>query len=158
MGGRSSPRYRRAVRFTAVGAVLAGIVVVLGSNGALAATAPVAVASPVPGETERWSEKRLFKVRYESAPTPVPLLTLHTWTITVSDAAGAPVRGANVLVLGGMPAHAHGLPTAPVVSELGDGRYRVEGLKFHMPGAWVVAFRIRASAGVDAVSFALDLP
>jgi hypothetical protein len=88
----------------------------------------------------------------------VPLLTLHTWTITITDAAGQPVRDARVTVLGAMPAHAHGLPTTPVVSAVGDGRYRVEGLKFHMPGAWIVAFRIEASAGIDAVSFALDLP
>jgi hypothetical protein len=158
MGRTHAPRYRRAVRSSVVGLVLAGVLVLAGSNRAVALPTPAPAASPLPGDTERWSEKRLFEVRYESTPSPVPLLTLHTWTITITDAAGAPVRGANVLVLGGMPAHSHGLPTTPVVRELGDGRYRVEGLKFHMPGAWVVAFRIKAPGGTDSVSFALDLP
>jgi hypothetical protein len=57
-----------------------------------------------------------------------------------------------------MPAHGHGLPTVPTLRELGDGRYLVEGVKFHMPGAWVMAFRIKAGAVVDSVRFALELP
>ena len=145
---------------------LAAVVLVAATGVISAATPAVAMhpalpasrSTPIPGATTAVSEKGLFQVRYESSPTPVPLLTVHTWTITVTDAAGQPVREAAITVLGGMPAHAHGLPTTPVVSELGDGRYRVEGLKFHMPGAWVVAFRIRADGGTDAVSFALELP
>ena len=62
-----------------------------------------------------------------------------------------------ITVLGGMPAHAHGLPTVPQVKELGGGRYLIEGLKFHMPGAWVVAFRIKAGSIVDSVRFDLQL-
>ncbi|MEO7436019.1 MAG: FixH family protein [Candidatus Binatia bacterium] len=148
----------RVLAIVALGVV--GVVVGVGVEPASgrAATTPLPAETPVPGAPARWSEKHLFHVRYESTPVPVPLLAVHTWTITVTDAAEQPVRGANVTVLGGMPAHGHGLPTTPVVSELGDGRYRIEGLKVHMPGAWTVAFRIKASTGTDAVSFALDLP
>jgi hypothetical protein len=160
MGRRSSPRYRRDVPKPSRSRVFFGMLfVALGAaSGALAAPSPAARETPVPGATARWSEKHLFHVRYESTPSPVPLLAVHSWTITVVAADGHPVRGAVVTVLGGMPAHAHGLPTTPVVTELEDGRYRVDGLKFHMPGAWIVAFRIKAGAEVDAVSFALDLP
>jgi hypothetical protein len=56
-----------------------------------------------------------------------------------------------------MPAHAHGLPTTPQVKSLGGGRYLIEGLKFHMPGAWEVALRIKAGAGTDSVTFDLQL-
>lgn len=119
---------------------------------------PSPTPSPVVGATEAWSQKRLFRVNYVSSPTPVPMLALHDWTVTITDATGTPVDGARVTVLGGMPAHAHGLPTTPEVRALGSGRYLVEGLKFHMPGAWVIAFRINAAVGIDSVSFALDLP
>jgi hypothetical protein len=86
------------------------------------------------------------------------MLAVHSWTLTIVDGEEHPVDDARLIVLGGMPAHAHGLPTTPTVTSLGGGRYRVDGLKFHMPGAWVVAFRIKAKAGIDSVSFALDLP
>ncbi|SMX32714.1 hypothetical protein RUA8715_00015 [Ruegeria arenilitoris] len=35
-----------------------------------------------------------------------------------------------------MPAHQHGLNYAPEVSPLGDGKFRVDDLLFHMPGLW----------------------
>lgn len=128
----------------------------------LAATvAPTATATPDSAAidaTTRWSEHRRFRVHYETTPVPVPLLTVHQWTVTIADPDGKPVTGALLTVLGGMPAHGHGLPTVPTVRELGGGRYLVEGLKFHMPGAWVVAFRIEAGAVIDSVSFALELP
>jgi hypothetical protein len=127
----------------------------------VASSAPSPTASPDPGAidaTTRWSEHHAFRVHYDSSPTPVPILIVHQWTVTIVAADGKPTTGALVTVLGGMPAHGHGLPTVPTVRELGGGRYLVEGLKFHMPGAWVVAFRIKAGTVVDSVSFALDLP
>jgi hypothetical protein len=111
---------------------------------------------PVP-VTTRWSSKRLFQVGYISSPAPVPLLQVHSWTVTIADAAGQAVHDASITVLGGMPAHAHGLPTTPRVKSLGGGRYLIEGLKFHMPGAWEVALRIKAGAGTDSVTFDLQL-
>ena len=128
---------------------------------ALVAAAAVARAvdvAPTPGTSSAWTEKRLYRVAWASTPSPVPMLTLHAWTITITDVDEKPVDDARVTVLGGMPAHAHGLPTTPSVRPLGGGRYLVEGLKFHMPGAWVVAFRIKAAAGIDAVSFPFELP
>ena len=125
---------------------------------AVAAVVCAAEVAPSPGATSAWTEKRMYRVAWTSTPSPVPLLSLHAWTITITDAAHEPVDDARVTVLGGMPAHAHGLPTTPSVRALGGGTYLVEGLKFHMPGAWVVAFRIKAAAGIDAVSFPLELP
>ena len=119
---------------------------------------PNTVESPTaPGATARWSTKHLFEVSYLSTPSPVPLLQVHSWTVTIVDASGQPVNGATITVAGGMPAHAHGLPTTPQVRSLGAGRYLIEGLKFHMPGAWVVGLRIKAGALVDAVNFDLQL-
>jgi hypothetical protein len=146
-------------RGAVIAAVVVGALAMLRSAGANAPTPfPAASPTPIVGATEAWSQKRLFRVSYVTAPAPVPMLALHDWTITIADGAGRPVDGARITVLGGMPAHAHGLPTTPTVRGLGNGRYLVEGLEFHMPGAWIVAFRINAAAGIDAVSFALDLP
>ena len=52
-----------------------------------------------------------------------------------------------------MPAHGHGLPTAPRVTEiLGDGRYLVNAARFNMAGWWQVTFAIEGHHA-DTASF-----
>jgi hypothetical protein len=41
-----------------------------------------------------------------------------------------------------MPAHRHGMNYRARVSPRGDGRYRAEGLLFHMPGKWQFVFDV----------------
>jgi hypothetical protein len=150
-------------------AVVVSMLVVVPARGNAEDLEAGAVASPphmastsattsatMPART-RWSEKRLFEVSYVATPSPVPLLTTHAWTVTIADGEGQPVRDATVTVLGVMPEHDHGFPTTPQVKPLGDGRYLVEGIKFHMPGDWVVLFRIQAGASGDSVRFELHL-
>jgi len=104
-----------------------------------------------------WGDSHVFQARYVSTPSPVPLLALHAWTVTITDAAEAPVTGATITVLGGMPEHSHGFPTVPQVKELSGGRYLIEGLKFHMPGKWTVILRIEAGPASDSIRFELEL-
>jgi hypothetical protein len=100
------------------------------------------------------SDTGLFRVSYSSDPTSPPLNQIHTWTIHVETADGKPVEKAVITVNGGMPQHGHGLPTSPQVTEdLGNGDYRVEGMKFQMPGWWDVRFNITANGQSDNVTF-----
>lgn len=81
---------------------------------------------------------------------------LHAWVVTVTSRQGAPVEGAAITIGGGMPEHAHGLPTSPeATAYLGDGRYRIEGMKFSMSGWWQLKLGIAAPAGVDEATFNL---
>lgn len=90
--------------------------------------------------------------------SPLPLNQIHSWTIHIETADGQPVEGAEILVDGGMPQHGHGLPTQPEVTEdLGNGDYRVEGMKFQMLGFWEVKFNINADGQSDNVTFNLIL-
>ena len=43
-----------------------------------------------------------------------------------------------------MPDHKHGMNYRPTIVAAGDGRYRAEGMVFHMPGRWEVAIDVRA--------------
>ena len=53
-----------------------------------------------------------------------------------------------------MPEHGHGLPTEPeVTGELDGGRYVVEGVKFSMPGWWVINLHIHTEKERDQASF-----
>jgi len=106
--------------------------------------------------TEKESAKGLFKVSYESRTTPIPLNKIISWELEVKRTGGGKVESANITVVGDMPEHGHGFPTVPEVTEhLGDGRYLVEGLKFSMPGWWVVNFHIMDKDMMDSVSFNL---
>lgn len=41
-----------------------------------------------------------------------------------------------------MPEHRHGMNYRATVSAQGEGRYRAEGLLFHMPGRWQLLFDV----------------
>jgi hypothetical protein len=99
-----------------------------------------------------------FEVTYESKRDDIPVGKIHSWVLTVKDAGGAPVNGASITIRGGMPAHGHGLPTIPeVTEELGGGRYLVEGMKFSMPGHWVLTITVEHGGKKDSVTFAIML-
>ena len=106
----------------------------------------------------RPSDSGTFRVSYRSSVTPIPVNSIHGWTVTVVTADGNPVKDAVISMDGDMPQHGHGLPTRPeVTQELSDGEYLVEGIKFSMPGWWVMKFHIRTMGQEDDVTFNLML-
>lgn len=114
--------------------------------------------SKIDTSMENTSMKGHFTVSYESDVDPVPVNRLHIWNLSVKSADGRPVKNASIKILGDMPEHGHGFPTEPEVSgTMEDGQYLVEGLKFSMPGWWVVTFHITADEMKDHVSFNLFL-
>ncbi len=128
------------------------------SGRLLAALLIVASGMAFAATDEMNSAAGAFRVTYTSSIDPVGINEMHEWTLHVETAEGEPVEDAEIGVGGGMPAHNHGLPTAPRVTEnLGGGDYRVQGLRFHMRGQWIVTFEIRASGIEDTVTFNLKL-
>jgi len=99
-----------------------------------------------------------FKASYEAAEGPVTINRIHSWHLTVTNPKGEPVKGAAISVKGTMPEHGHGLPTKPAVTrEVRDGVYLVEGMKFSMPGWWVITFDVESGGNMDQVTFNLDV-
>ena len=109
-------------------------------------------------DSETWtSEQGLYQLSIESSLDPIEINRMHSWVLFVR-ANGQPVADASFVVAGGMPAHDHGLPTRPrVTNELGHGRYRLEGLRFHMHGVWEVSIEISADGKSDTVIVTLTL-
>lgn len=106
----------------------------------------------------RSSETGIYRGAIQPAGDSIPQGKLHSWTLHLEDASGAPVDGARIVVDGGMPQHGHGLPTKPQVKWLAEsGDYLVEGMKFNMGGWWVVKFRVDAASGNDSLVFNLKL-
>ena len=108
---------------------------------------------------DAWESKRgLFIVSYESALQPIGINRIHNWQLHIANAGGDPVTSADVEVVGGMPLHNHGLPTRPLVTEeLGEGNYRLEGMRFHMAGDWELTITIVADGKTDVVIVTLAL-
>ena len=104
------------------------------------------------------SEGGELEVRFASSSSDVTINRIHSWVLELRDRTGAPVEGATILVSGGMPAHDHGLQTAPRVTRyLGQGRYLLEGLKFHMNGLWRIELEVRSAGLEDRVFIDLEL-
>jgi hypothetical protein len=108
--------------------------------------------------TTRTSENGLYKASIIPRADPIPLNKIHSWQLHVEDSSGQPLTEATIIVGGGMPQHGHGLPTQPKVTQnLGRGDFLVEGLRFQMHGWWIVTFEITSAAGMDKVTFNLQL-
>jgi hypothetical protein len=106
----------------------------------------------------RLSADKIFRVSFASKLEPIVIDRMHSWELKVETPEGLPVTGAQITIDGGMPQHGHGLPTEPAVAqELGDGRYLIGGMKFSMPGWWVVNFHIKTGDKEDSVTFNLLL-
>ncbi|MGO4573876.1 FixH family protein [Microvirga sp. 2TAF3] len=100
----------------------------------------------------------LYRAAIAPDAMPIVIGSMHAWTVTVRNQSGAPVKVARIGINGGMPQHGHGLPTAPrMTADLGDGRYRIEGMKFNMRGWWTLDLAIDGPKGTDTVTFNLML-
>ncbi len=104
------------------------------------------------------SQRGMFVVSYQSELEPLQINNLHAWIIHIENADGEAVLGAQVEVSGGMPVHNHGLPTRPrITSELGDGDYRLDGMRFHMAGEWEITISIAVDGKTDVVVVGVTL-
>jgi len=97
-------------------------------------------------------EKGLTVTLEDAIPAP-PVALENTWTIEITDAAGAPVVGAT-LVAEPIMSHGgnrHGTPTKVGITELGGGRYRLSPVYLNMVGFWNTTIRITAGSVADEV-------
>jgi hypothetical protein len=86
--------------------------------------------------------------------SPIPVGSIHTWTVKVTTPDGKPATDVAIAIDGGMPQHGHGLPTKPeVTTDLGDGNHLIEGMKFNMPGWWTLTVSIEGPKGPDKATF-----
>lgn len=119
-----------------------------------------AAADAAPKETAN----RLYRLQWKTVPAPIPLSQLFELEVTITDRDGKPVEGATLSVDATMPQHGHGMATRPQVDPgecAADGTcrhpggvYRVQGMKFHMQGDWLLRFAVSGPAGSDH----LDVP
>jgi len=129
-----------------------------GCTGSMAMHGPSNPPTELDYSTARTSDDGHYTVSFASALDPIAINQMHSWTLHVERADGAPVENAAITVSGDMPEHRHGMPTQPqVTQDLGGGDYLVEGMRFQMGGWWTVTFTIDADGTQDSVTFNLRL-
>jgi len=112
---------------------LVALVLALGSTGSVACELPGGSVKPLKTEGHA--------IVYRAAPIRVgEHFALELAVCPPPDA---------VRVDASMPAHRHGMNYRPSIVPLGGGRYRAEGLMFHMPGEWQFLFEVRASGKTE---------
>lgn len=85
-----------------------------------------------------------LQIRISSELDPLAINQIHSWLVYLEDSSGNRISNAEVIIIGGMPEHDHGLPTAPqITSELEPGTYLLEGVRFHMQGKWQLDLKIQ---------------
>ncbi len=63
----------------------------------------------------------------------------------------------SVRVDASMPEHRHGMNYKAKVVLLDGGRYKAEGLMFHMPGRWELVFDLRSDGKTDRLKHSIVL-
>ena len=96
-----------------------------------------------------------YAVRFRTLPQPA--VGRHFAVVFAVCAAAGAVEPDSVRVDARMPSHGHGMNYRPTVTALGDGRYRAEGLLFHMPGQWELIFVVRGAGASEHIRHTLVL-
>ncbi len=96
-----------------------------------------------------------FFVHFTPDPDPIPVnepFELDVWVKQAKDRA--PVLDASVYIEAWMPEHAHGMHLVPrVIARDADGRYRLRGMLFHMPGRWQITIDIVRAHLAEGIRF-----
>ena len=151
----TSPKPRKP--WLRAGLILGGLALLAVMILGLAAWRMTNAPADLDTSTSLPSDQSLFRISY-TPEGEIRINQIHSWRLHVETPDGRPVENAQITVDGDMPQHGHGLPTRPEVTEyLGQGDYRVEGLKFHMPGWWIVEFEVAVEGKSDHVTFNLLL-
>lgn len=113
--------------------------------GVLALTSGAAVACPTLEAATGETAGEGYVIAFATTPDPAPLAAPFALDAVVCGPRG-PYAGA-LRVDADMPLHRHGMNYAPTVTSAASGRFRADGMLFHMPGAWRFKFVLETEAG-----------
>jgi hypothetical protein len=93
---------------------------------------------------------------FRTEPTKIVVGRHFAIDVVVCPKAGvAPPE--QVIVDAHMPEHRHGMNYKPSIKALGGGRFRADGMMFHMPGRWEFRFEIEGKGGREQLTSSMVL-
>ena len=106
----------------------------------------------------RDSAKGRYAVTLLSAKSPIPINEWLDFAIQLQRRDGGAVALHELALDGGMPAHGHGLPTAPTVLRgQREGAFVATGVRFNMAGRWELRVLIVDDQGGDVAVFPVEV-
>jgi cytochrome c peroxidase len=124
----------------------------------LAAAAAGLVITGAAGACEPGLEgTRLESPRFVLSFKPEAIAVAQHFAVDIAVCAKSGAKPEAIKVDAQMPEHRHGMNYAPEVKSVGPGRWRAEGLMFHMPGKWEFVFEIRAAGKSDRLASGFQL-
>lgn len=137
---------------------LAAVVIVAIAGWQLAMRAFIEASDDLDLSLSKKSTTGLYSVSLTPEQAPIRKEVSQSFILTVKMADGKPADVLRIEIVGNMPDHGRSLPTEPhVTAALGDGRYRIEGVRFTRTGWWQLEFTIDAPPGRDDVDFNIVL-
>ncbi|HJQ54630.1 MAG TPA: FixH family protein [Gemmatimonadaceae bacterium] len=134
----------------ALGCVIAGAADTIAARPAT--TIPsIALVSHIP------SHNHAYTASISPRSGVIGLNQQRDWMVEVRAFSGMPVGGATLTLKCWMPDDPEAGTSLPKVTEIGGGRYRVEGMRFDRRGWWNLKLRISGAAGTDSLAFNLVL-
>jgi hypothetical protein len=97
-----------------------------------------------------------YTIAYRTAPSTIPTGAHFAIDFAVCPVGSAPTPRA-VRVDASMPEHRHGMNYKATVTAKGPGRYRAEGLLFHMSGRWEIAFDVVTASATERIASSVVL-
>lgn len=137
--------------------LLGGLVIALSGPPAEASRAAAACAAALGVEEGPALVSPRYLVSYRTRPERIEVGRHFTVELTVCPRIADGSRPDSVRVDARMPEHRHGMNYKAAVTAEGDGRYRADGLLFHMPGRWELIFEVRAAGQTDRLTGSVDL-
>ncbi len=114
--------------------------------------------APAPTERRQATGDALWEVVLTTDPDPIPGNEhFHVSLTLVPKTKDAGPRPEIVAVDAYMPDHRHGMRTQPRFVKGTDGRYRAEGLLFHMSGYWEIFVAVKTARGQEGLVFPVTL-
>jgi hypothetical protein len=90
-------------------------------------------------------ESQSYVLGYRTVPPTIEIGKHFSVEAVVCPKAGG-AAPKSLAVDAQMPEHRHGMNYRAKVSSQGEGRYRADGLMFHMPGRWQFEFEVEDAA------------
>lgn len=100
----------------------------------------------------RQIESSRFTLAYRARPSPIAVGRHFTVEFAVCANDGT-ITPESVRVDAYMPEHRHGMNYKASIKPEAGGRYRADGLMFHMPGRWELIFELRAAGQTDRLTY-----
>ena len=88
-------------------------------------------------------DSKKYTLAYRTLPEKIAIGQHFAVELALCAKDGAPAPE-SVWVDAHMPDHRHGMNYKTTVTSSGAGKYRADGLMFHMPGRWEYIFEVRA--------------